>query len=488
MKETHISSGSTPKSTLIMAGIAATLAAAIITSCSDDIAYTTDPSASISLKQDTLRFDTMFTGITSVTERFCVYNNNSKHVRVKSVRLESGGTSGFMINVDGQWGTDIQNISIGDKDSTFIFVKARLEAKQELEPRLATDNVVFTLENGNTCKMRLEAHGQDCQMWEAKTLDADKTVTTSELPIVVYDSLVVPQGKTLTIEPGATIYFHNGASLIIRGNLTAKGTAEKPVTLRGDRLDRMFTYLPYDRLNNQWGGVRVEPTCKKLEIDHADIHSSTIGISCRSMTEPLTITNSVIHNIASDALYLEDCRATMANCQLSNAKGDCLHITGGATNVYHCTLAQFYPWSADRGHALTLHTTIDEEAHPITEANFYNCLITGYNEDEVYCYKGENEDVNINFYNCMALTDVKDEKYFHSCTADSKNEKRYQSTNFKTFDTHAYIYDFRLDSLSTARGKGSADYAKDYPTDRYGTARGDAPDAGCYQYVDSHKQ
>lgn len=483
----RISSQPSSKSPLILTGIFTALAFAIATSCSDDIAYTTDPSANISLKQDTLRFDTMFTGITSVTKRFCVYNTNNKHVRIKSVRLESGGTSGFMINVDGQSGTEIHDISVGDKDSVFVFVKAKLEAKRELEPRLSADNVIFTMENGNTCNMRLEASGQDCQTCEAKTLDADMTITASDLPIVVYDSLVVPQGKTLTIEPGSTIYFHNSASLIVRGGLVAKGTAEKPVTLRGDRLDRMFTYLPYDRLNNQWGGVRVEPTCEKLAIDHADIHSSTIGISCRNVAGPLTITNSVIHNIASDALYLEDCHATVANCQLSNAKGDCLHITGGATNVYHCTMAQFYPWSADRGHALTMHTTIDEAAPPIIEANFYNCFITGYDKDEVFCYKGEKEEVNLNFYNCVALTDVKDEKYFHSCTADSKEEERYQATNFKTFDTHAYIYDLRLDSLSTARGKGNAEYAKEYPADRYGTARSNTPDAGCYQYVEPQK-
>lgn len=471
------------KLSVILTHIITAMAIVMAISCSDDISYTTDRDANISFKQDTLRLDTFFTNITSVTKSFCVYNNNSKYVRIKHVTLESGGSTGFMINVDGQSGSDISDISIGDKDSIFVFVKARLEAKRELAPRLVDDNIVFTMENGNTYKIRLEAYGQDFTEMRAKTLEADMTITPSDLPIVVYDSLVVPLEKTLTIEPGSTVYFHNNASLIVRGNLIARGTVQQPVTLRGDRLDRMFSYLPYDRLNNQWGGIRVEPTCQQLHIDHADIHSSTIGLSCRNVAAPLTVTNSVIHNIASDALYLEDCQATVANTQLSNARGDCLHIVGGSTNVYHSTIAQFYPWTADRGHALTLYTKIDEAQHPITEANFYNCFITGYDKDEVYCYKEKDEEVNLNFYSSVVLTDTKDERYFHNCTEDKKDADRYQSSNFKTFDTHAYIYDLRLDSLSTARGKGSTEYANDYPTDRYGTPRQDAPDAGCYQYV-----
>ncbi|MGN1240585.1 MAG: hypothetical protein ACI4TV_06895, partial [Paludibacteraceae bacterium] len=44
-------------------------------------------------------------------------------------------------------------------------------------------------------------------------------------------------------------------------------------------------------------------------------------------------------------------------------------------------------------------------------------------------------------------------------------------------------YDFRLDSLSPARGIGDSITALSYPIDRNGTSRQyTLPDAGCYQY------
>ena len=90
--------------------------------------------------------------------------------------------------------------------------------------------------------------------------------------------------------------------------------------------------------------------------------------------------------------------------------------------------------------------------------------------------------LNLNFYNCVLLTDVSDATYFHDCISESKDSETYKQKNFKTFDTHAYIYDLRLDSASVARGKASTTYAALYPIDRYGVERGEKPDAGCYQY------
>ena len=123
---------------------------------------------------------------------------------------------------------------------------------------------------------------------------------------------------------------------------------------------------------------------------------------------------------------------------------------------------------------------IGEEEHLIESVNFYNCFVTGYADDEVYGKPGE-KPLNLNFHHCVLLTDVSDETYFHDCIGESKDADTYKEKNFKTFDTHAYLYDFRLDSASVARGKGSTAYSTSYPIDRFGVSRGEKPDAGCYQ-------
>ena len=459
----------------------ALLSLTLLSSCSDEEQFTSDPNAQLNFSKETLSFDTVFTGIISRTERVMVYNNNSKGLRIANVKLESGGTSGFMINVDGQNGTSINGVQVLKKDSVFMFVKVNVPVSSSMEPTKITDAVIFTLESGVQQRVELEVKGQNMQELHAEVLEGDKIITANELPYVIYDSLVVAEGASLRITEGTTLYFHNGASLIVHGSLKIEGTLEKPVTLRGDRLDRMFDYLPYDRLENQWGGVYLFPTCQECDINYADIHSGNYGLVCDGIEGKVNISNSVIHNVAGYGLYLKECDAWVSNTQISNSRYDCVGIYGGKADFYHCTMAQFYPWKADRGNALYVSNYIGKEEHLIQSVNFYNCFVTGYADDEVYGHPGD-QPFNLNFYNCVLLTNVSDATYFHDCIRETKESETYQEKNFQTFDTHAYLYDFRLDPASIARGKGSTTYSASYPTDRLGVERGESPDAGCYQF------
>ncbi len=465
----------------MLGAMAALFSVVSFISCSDDEQMTADRNAQLSFSQDTVSFDTVFAGITSPTERVRVFNKNSKGLRIANVKLESGGTSGFMMNVDGQNGTSINNVQVLKKDSVFLFIKVNVPTSSSMEPTEITDAVIFTLESGVQQKVVLKASGQNMTAWTGQVVQEDMVMSANELPYVIYDSLVVAKNAKLRITEGTTLYFHNGASLIVHGSLQIEGTQEKPVTLRGDRLDKMFDYLPYDRLENQWGGIYLFPTCQECNINYADIHSGNYGIVCDEIDGKVNISNSVIHNVAGYGLYLKDCDALVTNTQISNSKFDCVGVYGGKADFYHCTMAQFYPWKADRGNALYVSNYIGDEEHLTQSINFYNCFVTGYADDEVYGNPG-NKPLNLNFYNCVLLTDVSDATYFHDCIEESKDSSTYKDKNFKTFDTHAYIYDFRLDSASVARGKASTANSSLYPTDRWGVARGEKPDAGCYQF------
>lgn len=459
----------------------AMLSPVLLSSCNDEEQFTADPNAQLSFSMETLSFDSVFTGIISRTERVMVFNKNNKGLRIANVKLESGGTSGFMINVDGQNGTSINDVQVLKKDSVFLFVKVNLPESSSMESKKITDNVIFTLESGVQQKVALEATGLNKQELHAKVLQGDNVMTADELPYIIYDSLVVAENASLRITEGTTLYFHNGASLIVHGSLKVEGTQEKPVTFRGDRLDKMFVYLPYDRLENQWGGIYLFPTCKECNINYADIHSGNYGLVCDEIEGNVTLSNSVIHNVAGYGLYLKECNALVSNTQISNSRYDCVGIYGGNSNFYHCTIAQFYPWKADRGNALYVSNYIGEEEHLIQSANFYNCFVTGYADDEVFGHPGD-QPLNLNFYNCVLLTDVSDANYFHDCIGETKDSETYKEKNFLTFDTHAYLYDFRLNPASIACGKASTTYSASYPTDRLGVVRGEKPDAGCYQY------
>ena len=455
--------------------------------CSDEESYTSSPASPLKFSEDTLKFDTVFTNIGSSTQWLKVFNPNSDGVRLNSISLASGGRSGFYINVDGQSGTAFTNVEIAHKDSIFVFVEVNVDPTNEDSPVLIEDSIVFTHQNGARQYVHLLAYGQDVIILDHICFENDTTLAATR-PFLIYDSLVVASGCTLTLAEGTNLYFHAKASLLVHGSLHSEGSLEHPVVMRGDRLDRMFDYLPYDRLDAQWGGVWLAPESTDNIIDFTDIHSGSYGIYCNgteSEQRQLTLTNSTIHNVAGSGLSLNLCTAFVANCQISNANLYCIDILGGYADFVHCTIAQFYPWK-QYGAALKLTNTRNDTIVDLHRAAFYNCYVTGGQEDEIYGEKASESqytDVlfNYHFENCVLATVIaEDDTNFVACTLDTLE---HHADNFHTIDTENYIYDFRLDSASVARSKASDSFLDRYPTDRNGVERKPGNvDAGCFQY------
>lgn len=462
-------------------------------SCMKDESFTNSPSRGLQFSSDTVRFDTVFTTIGSVTEGLIVYNNNSEGVRLTSVRLASNGNSGFRVNVDGNYGTQFSDVEIYGEDSIFVFVEVTVDPQNSDSPILITDSLLFSLPNGITQKVILEAYGQDAIIIKGMTVTAD-TLLSSPRPYIIYDSVRVDKGATLNIDSATTLYFHDKAQLLVHGNVKARGTVNHPVVFRGDRLDWLLWYVPYDNVDALWGGIHIYPESTENIFDHCDIHSGTYGIKVDkpiSQDTSLTLTNSVIHNVAGHALELNECKAIIGNCQITNVKGDCIHAIGGDIQVHFSTIAQFYPWD-ECGHALNFSNARGDTLAPVRNLFFNSCILTGYANDEIFgTIHDDSTDSTFNyrFAYSLLLTDSNaidmsrcESCIFESDTAFSKNK------NFRDYLREDYSSDFRLDSISKARNHGSMKYAITpsttiYATDRLGLPRPqDTPDAGCYQY------
>ena len=104
-----------------------------------------------------MSFDTVFSGITSRTERVRIYNKNNKGLRIARIALESGGASGFMMNVDGQNGVSLNDVQVLKEDSVFLFVKVNVPVSSSMKPTKISDTVILTLESGVQQKVVLEA-------------------------------------------------------------------------------------------------------------------------------------------------------------------------------------------------------------------------------------------------------------------------------------------------------------------------------------------
>ena len=459
----------------------------VMTGCQDDDSFSTNVSNILSFSADTVKLDTVFSAVPTTTRTFWVHNESGDGIRCTNIRLERGNQSGFRVNVDGVYlgsesGYQASEVEIRKGDSLRVFVELTSPVNGRNKPWLVEDNLLFLLESGVTQKVNLNAYSWDAIKYRNLHITNDTTLT-GDRPIIVYGKLTVEEHATLTLAAGTTLYFHDGGGIDVYGRLCSQGEAGKEVILRGDRLDWMFDYLPYDLMSGLWDGIHFYETSYDNVMEFTDLHSSFNGIVCDSADvekQKLTLKNMTVHNCQGKGLSTVNCKVTAENCQFTNTLYECVDILGGDVTMNHCTLAQFYPFDSNRRPALNYYSTT---TMPLLRMDCINSIVTGYPED-VVMGATENEDIPFNYRfisSILRTPAVEDAEHIIDVifenvedTASVQGDK-----HFKLVDINTQHYDFHLDSLSPAINKGS----KDYPVsnDRDGKARDDQPDIGCFE-------
>ena len=122
--------------------------------------YITSPDARIELSADTVRFDTVFTTVGSITQSFKIKNENDQKIHLDNITLKGGTASSFKINVNGQVGPDVRDIDIEANDSIYVFVSAVLNANNSSLPFIIQDSIQVNY-NRNSRQVQLESWGQN---------------------------------------------------------------------------------------------------------------------------------------------------------------------------------------------------------------------------------------------------------------------------------------------------------------------------------------
>ncbi len=458
----------------------------------DDESYTTSPDARLRFSADTVRLDTVISGQATNTYTFEVYNPNDKAMRIPQIYLERGAQSDFRVNVDGTFleGGSASSFEVAANDSLRVFLFVNMPDQEEDEAVRTTDNLVFVTEGGLSQKVALEAYGQSVIPLHAVTLTRD-TLLDARRPYQIFDSLVVGNNATLTLAAGVRLYFHPEARLIVHGTVLAEGTADRPVQFRGDRLGNMFSQQPYDRIPGQWGGIILTSESYGNKFSFCDIHSGTFGIACDSsdvQIEKIRLENSIVHNMSQDVLSLRNSNAFVGNCQLTNAGGNCVTIRGGSSTFIHCTIGNFYAFTGGRGVALDFSNADGNIRLPLLQADFLNCIITGYSTDEILGSRSErypDTPFEYRFRNCLLNTPEFEDEHVENCLWDDESNPVSREGNFApAFDLDQLIFTFGLDSVSVAVNAADPDITRSYyPTDLNGHDRfaDGRPDIGCYE-------
>ncbi len=468
--------------------------AALAVACTDDDDFSVSPSHTLTFSTDEVKFGTVFSAVPTAAKSFWVYNRSGHSLRCKNIQLQNGNQTGFRVNVDGTYlsptsGFQMPDVEIRRGDSLRVFVELTSPLNNQTEPIPLTDNLLFNLESGVQQIMPLGA-----DTWDAKKI-TDWTVTEdtyyeSTQPTIIYGTIHVNEGATLTIGQGTTLYMHADAGIDVYGRLQIQGTAENPVVLRGDRIDNMFDYLPYDNVSGQWQGIHFYESSYDNSILHADIHSARNAIVCDASDVSklkLKLYNSIVHNCQGYGLKSVHSVVDVQNSQITNTLSDCVYVLGGVAYFLHCTIAQFYPFEGERGVALRFANFQNEDKYPLYAMDCVNTIVTGYADDVIMGEADEETTYQFSFHHCLLRTPaIEENEHVHDVIWEpTDDEDGYSWHAFKVFDTDNLVYDFHLAEGAAAIGKG--DPAESLPLDLSGTPRDAEPDLGCYEYVETEE-
>jgi hypothetical protein len=481
-------------------------------SCRKD--FTTSPSfGKLEFSKDTVFLDTVFSNIGSATYNLKVYNRSNKDISIPKIQLEKGMTSNYRLNVDGIAGKEFSEISVLAKDSIFVFVETTIDFSSITDP-LYTDRILF--DNGdnqqavNLITLVQDAHfifpgrnpislkidsliidGKPTTI-EGRFLEDHELTFTNTKPTVIYGYAAVPSDKTLTIEAGANIHFHDNSGLIIddRASLKVNGTLTEKVVFEGDRLKHHFRNTP-----GQWGTIWMRAGSKDNEIEHAQIKNGIIGILIDSIgatnTPTLKLKNTEIFNHSNFGILARETNIEGNNVVIGAAGQSSFAATvGGTYNFTHSTFANYWNNSLRQLPAVLVnnyYTYTNDSNQEIIEtrdlhaANFTNCIFGGNGNIEFILDKAEGSSFNFNIRNSMIQFNDTNNDYENNAELDFSNSS-YQNTllngvpNFRNPEEN----DFIIGQNSDAVGKALPTV---FTLDILGIDRSINPDIGAYQHI-----
>ncbi len=172
--------------------------------------------------------------------------------------------------------------------------------------------------------------------------------------ITVNGHLVIPEGKSLTIEEGVNVVINDptlGTEILVYGNLYSKGTDSNPVTFTV--AEQAKGTVDFPRI---WGGILCGPTSKELLIDNTIIEYTGFvtteespsvkagffkGIAGEGLPAinfknnvdgKVVITNSTFRNLGEDCMYFEGGNIIVANNTIytqGETGGDAINLKAG---------------------------------------------------------------------------------------------------------------------------------------------------------------
>lgn len=484
-----------------------------LSSCRKDFDF--EPSSgNLRFSRDTVYLDTVFTNIGSSTYTLKVYNQSDNDISIPQIKLVKGLESKYRMTVDGMTGNNnriFENVELLANDSMYIFIEVTSDvASANPDDFLYTDQIEFG--GGSTIqKVELVTLIQDAiflypQRFDDGTYESiningepaygfvldendpnhgNEYNLTADKPYVIYGYAAVPDGKTLTIQPGARIHCHADSGIIVGngGAIQVGGTDPAPeneVVFEGDRLEPGFSDIP-----GQWFGILLAPGSLESSFNHVTIKNANVGLWVQDNPAGLTIKNTQIYDCSFYGIWGNTAHITGENVVINNAGRVALACNlGGSYEFTHCTFNNNWPSSSQFAVAVDnfgLDENNDQVPFPLIKANFNNCIIYSSNSRALSLRKNNNTDFNPKFDHCLLRFN---NTGFEGDPLYQFNDNVYYFNIVRTGNPD--FWDVGKNKLnigedSAAKNIGKPDFAVQVPNDIINVARNTTtPDVGAY--------
>lgn len=443
----------------------------------------TESGIKLNFSIDTVQFDTVFASVGSATKRFIVHNTYDQPIKVSEIYLAGGSNSNFMINIDGANTRRVSDVEIPANDSLFIFVQVTVDPNNISSPMVIQDSIVFST-NGYDQDIDLVAWGQDVVL-----IDGDKngliqtTTWTSEKPYLIYNSMAVDSGHTLTITAGTQLHFSFGSALYVypTATIVVEGDVENPVVFQGDRLEEI-----YDDVPGQWQGIWLMQKSKDNVFKNAIVKNAVIGIrvdTVGSANPTLIMHNTRIEHMTFAGLYALGSQVVATNCVFADCANYAVALLyGGGYHFYHCTMANYPTHGNRQTPALIINNYFVSDNTPfvrsIYDTYFGNCIIYGNKDVEVEFDSYDDAYMEYQFDHCLMKVNPE---------MDISDETKYKNIIINEDPEFVDVteYDYQLDTLSPAIDKGDINIVTGIlDLDLNGNQRDELPDLGAFERID----
>lgn len=435
--------------------------------------FTFDKDATLTITADTVRFDTVFTSIGSVTQQFTIINTNTQKLKLTSVQLMGGNNSSYKINVDGTASAEVNNLEMEAGDSIYVFVSVTINPSLQNLPFIVQDSIKIAY-NGNEQFVQLEAYGQNAHFFRNHFITAD-TTWNNDLPYVISGGILVAEGTTLTIEKGCRIFMHADAPFVVDGSLLVNGTKSERISFQGDRLDNIYSDLPAS-----WPGIFFRPPSGNNIIQYGIIKNAYQGIiaiaPAPDALPKLRLSACIVDNIYDAGILAYGSSIDAENCLISNCGANVLLNEGGEYNLTFCTIVSYdNNYVNHKKPVLTLNNTDAAGNSYNLNAIFRNCIVWagGENvENEVSTDKKGNAAFTIDFDHVLyKAKNISPDVTLINSIAN-------QDPAFDSININRHYFDFHINkNPSPADGSGTPVAIS---TDLDGKTRTGNADLGCY--------